>query len=141
MSLAGKHVVIKGGGSGLGAELARRIATHDARVTILGRRIEPLQDVARETGTAAFACDVTDRASLDRTINRAIAQQGEIVLALATAGAAPSQPGRESLPARRQRLRPGLIRFSDVAPETTQSMAETLDAVARSLDNKESQNE
>lgn len=48
--LAGRHVVVTGGGSGVGAALARSFAGGGARLTLLGRRIEPLQEVAAETG-------------------------------------------------------------------------------------------
>lgn len=92
MSLKGKHVVITGGGSGVGAELARQFAAQEARVTILGRRLEPLQEVAEGTGAACFTCDVTDRGSLDQALKAAVAQHGAISVAVANAGAAPSKP-------------------------------------------------
>lgn len=92
MSLLGKHVVVSGGGSGVGAELARQFAAQEARVTILGRRLEPLQEVAEATGAARFTCDVTDRGSLDQALKAAVAQHGAISVAVANAGAAPSKP-------------------------------------------------
>ncbi len=91
MSFDGKHVVITGGGSGLGAELARQFSTQGARVTILGRRLEALQEVATETGALPLTCDVTDRDSLDLAIAKARAAQGTVDIALANAGAAPSK--------------------------------------------------
>ncbi|CUH88536.1 D-beta-hydroxybutyrate dehydrogenase [Phaeobacter sp. CECT 5382] len=92
MSLAGKHVVITGGGSGLGAELAQQFAARNAKVTILGRRPEPLQDVASQIGAVPLSCDVTDRASLDQALARAVAENGAVDIAIANAGAAPSMP-------------------------------------------------
>ena len=91
MSFQGKHVVITGGGSGLGAELARQFATKEAHVTILGRRMEALQEVAGETGALPLSCDVTQRDSLDLAVSKAIAEQGAVDIALANAGAAPSK--------------------------------------------------
>jgi NAD(P)-dependent dehydrogenase (short-subunit alcohol dehydrogenase family) len=91
MSFDGKHVVITGGGSGVGAELARQFAAQDARVTILGRRLEVLEEVAQATGALPLSCDVTDRASLDQALAQASDKQGVVGIALANAGAAPSR--------------------------------------------------
>jgi len=92
MSVKGRHVVITGGGTGVGAELARRYAASGAAVTIMGRRIEPLEEVERETGALAAACDVTDRAGVDAALERARAQHGPVAVAIANAGAASSAP-------------------------------------------------
>ena len=92
MTISGKHVVITGGGSGLGAELARQFAGQGAKVSILGRRLEPLQQVAAESGAACFVCDVTDRDSVEAALTAASAEQGTIAISIANAGAAPSQP-------------------------------------------------
>lgn len=92
MSAEGKHVVITGGGSGVGAELAAQFANAGAEVTILGRRIEPLNEVAAQIGALALAADVTKRASLDEALDKARAQNGPISIAIANAGAAPSAP-------------------------------------------------
>jgi len=92
MSVTGRHVVITGGGSGVGAEIARRFARDGAAVTILGRRIDPLQEIAQETGALPLAADVTDRASLDAALQQARARHGPIAAAIANAGAAASAP-------------------------------------------------
>ncbi|MBE1297047.1 SDR family NAD(P)-dependent oxidoreductase [Phycobacter azelaicus] len=92
MSVAGKHVVISGGGSGVGAELAARFASEGARVTILGRRMEPLEQVAAQTSALPLACDVTDRAAVGAAIEEAATKNGPVAIALANAGAAPSKP-------------------------------------------------
>lgn len=92
MSIAGKHVIISGGGSGVGAELAVQFAAKGARVTILGRRQEPLEQVASETSALPLACDVTDRAAVGGAVAKAEARNGPVAIALANAGAAPSKP-------------------------------------------------
>ena len=92
MSVAGKHVVISGGGSGVGAELAARFASEGARVTILGRRMEPLEQVAAQTSALPLACDVTERAEVGAAIEEAATKNGPVAIALANAGAAPSKP-------------------------------------------------
>ena len=92
MSVADKHVVISGGGSGVGAAMAARFAGAGAKVSILGRRAGPLDDVAAQTGAFAASCDVTDPAALDAALERAIAANGPIAVAIANAGAAASKP-------------------------------------------------
>lgn len=90
--LSGKHVVVTGGGSGVGAEIACQFAAANARVSILGRRIEPLENVATKIGASAFSCDVTDRQSLDDAIAQAREANGTVDIAVANAGAAVSKP-------------------------------------------------
>ena len=43
--LKGRNIVVTGGGSGLGAEMARRFAELGARSIVLGRRQEKLDEV------------------------------------------------------------------------------------------------
>lgn len=87
-----KHVVITGGGSGVGEALARCFAAEGAKVTILGRRLEPLEIVAQEISALPLVADVTDRASLDTALAEARKAHGSISIAIANAGAAPSAP-------------------------------------------------
>jgi NAD(P)-dependent dehydrogenase (short-subunit alcohol dehydrogenase family) len=65
--LAGQTVVVIGGSSGIGLEVARRARGEGAEVILIGRDAERLKQAAAEVGardTAAF--DVTDPAALDR---------------------------------------------------------------------------
>jgi NAD(P)-dependent dehydrogenase (short-subunit alcohol dehydrogenase family) len=67
--LAGKTTVITGGGTGLGRSMALRLAGLGAKVAVLGRRPEPLEEVARAIGAAggqaaAVPCDVRDPAAV-----------------------------------------------------------------------------
>ena len=65
MSLKGKRVLITGGGSGLGAELARRFADQGAGVVIAGRQLTALRAVEKShPGLQAIAADVTDEGSV-----------------------------------------------------------------------------
>lgn len=90
--MQGKHIVISGGGTGVGAEMAALFAAHGAKVTILGRRAEPLVEMATRTGAFAAVCDVTDREALDTALESAVAQHGPVAVAVANAGAAHSVP-------------------------------------------------
>ncbi|MBV7255335.1 SDR family oxidoreductase [Pacificimonas sp. WHA3] len=92
MSLQGKHAIISGGGSGAGAEIAGSLSEAGAKVTILGRRRLPLENVADANGGLAIICDVTDRAALDDAVAQAISKHGPVDIAIANAGAASSRP-------------------------------------------------
>jgi NAD(P)-dependent dehydrogenase (short-subunit alcohol dehydrogenase family) len=68
--LAGKRVLITGGGSGLGAAMGRRFLSLGAELAICGRRVELLEQIAAEmrkaTGgnVAVHRCDVRDGADV-----------------------------------------------------------------------------
>ncbi len=69
--LRGKTTVITGGGSGLGRSMALRFAGLGARVAVLGRRPEPLDETVREIRAAggsavAVPCDVRDPQAVER---------------------------------------------------------------------------
>ena len=48
MRFNNKTVLITGGGTGIGAAVARRLASEGANVALVGRRKEPLEAVAAE---------------------------------------------------------------------------------------------
>ena len=85
MTLAGKRVLITGGGSGLGADLARGFAAAGAEVVIAGRRADALARVATD-GIRAVQADVTDEAS----VKAMFAAAGPCDIVIANAGAADS---------------------------------------------------
>lgn len=67
--LEGKTTIITGGGSGLGRSMALRLASLGARVGVMGRRPDPLEETAKMIrdagGTAAAApADVRDPAAV-----------------------------------------------------------------------------
>ncbi|WP_227284763.1 SDR family NAD(P)-dependent oxidoreductase [Boseongicola sp. H5] len=92
MSMTGRHIVITGGGTGVGAEIALRAAALGGKVTILGRRPDPLRSVADRTGALALSCDVTDADAVRSALYEARAAQGPVDIAIANAGAAESIP-------------------------------------------------
>lgn len=82
----GAVVVITGGGTGIGAATARRYAGEGARVVVVGRRREPLERVAAETGALAVVADASDRAEAEAAIARVVAEFGRIDVVVANAG-------------------------------------------------------
>jgi NAD(P)-dependent dehydrogenase (short-subunit alcohol dehydrogenase family) len=91
-SLAGRHALITGGGTGIGAAAARQLSVAGAKITVTGRRREPLEAIAAETGAAIAQCDVTDRAEIDRAFAEARATNGPIDILVVNAGIAESAP-------------------------------------------------
>ena len=87
MSLNGAHALVTGGGTGIGLAIARALAAQGVLVTITGRRIEVLQDVAGD-GLYALAMDVTDESAQRDTIAKAVAARGPIQICVANAGIA-----------------------------------------------------
>ncbi|WP_341933058.1 SDR family oxidoreductase [Microbacterium sp. LWO14-1.2] len=65
--LTGRTAVVTGGGSGLGAAIARALHTVGASVVVVGRDTAKLDAVVAELGprSRAVACDVADPASVD----------------------------------------------------------------------------
>lgn len=91
MDLSGRRVLVTGGGSGVGAALARAFADAGAQVTLAGRRAEPLQAVAGAR-MRAIPTDVTDEAAVDALFEAAGPQD----VVIANAGVAESAPLRKT---------------------------------------------
>jgi NAD(P)-dependent dehydrogenase (short-subunit alcohol dehydrogenase family) len=74
----GMSVLVTGGGSGLGEATARRLVAHGARVTICGRRAEPLAAIAADLGAGCLAvtADISDTGQHAALLEQAIAHGG-----------------------------------------------------------------
>jgi NAD(P)-dependent dehydrogenase (short-subunit alcohol dehydrogenase family) len=90
--LDGRHALITGGGTGIGAAAVQHLAGEGARLSLLGRRIEPLQAVAESCGGTAIQCDVTDPQRIVAAFEEARAANGPIELLIVNAGIAESAP-------------------------------------------------
>ena len=88
----GRHALVTGGGSGIGAATARALAAEGAKLSLLGRRREPLAALAGEIGAAAIPCDVTDRGDMARAFGLARNANGPIDLLILNAGIGDSAP-------------------------------------------------
>lgn len=98
--IAGRTAVITGGGSGLGAAIARHLVGAGARVVLVGRRQQMLADVVDELGPAARAevCDVTDPAQVE-ALGVRLAAAEEVSILVNNAGVAgPVAPLTEITP-------------------------------------------
>jgi len=93
------HVLITGGSSGIGLEVARAVLAQGARVSIVARdpeRLASVEDLLEAeagdpTRVAAEPADVTDPAALERALGLLTTQFGPVDVLVAGAGAA--RPG------------------------------------------------
>jgi len=88
MDFAGKHIVVTGASSGIGLVSARLLAGRGARVSLIARRREALDDAVQGIGAnaAGFAADVGQKDQLDRALDEAAAHFGPIQGLFANAG-------------------------------------------------------
>ncbi len=97
--LDGHHIVVTGGGTGLGRAMAERFAALGAQVTICGRREEPLAETVgaiREAGGRAegLPCNVRDPEAVENFFTEAEERQGPVTRLVNNAAAnflAPSE--------------------------------------------------
>jgi NAD(P)-dependent dehydrogenase (short-subunit alcohol dehydrogenase family) len=77
--LKDRVIVVTGGGSGLGAEMARRFAELGAKIAVLGRRKEKLDAVVAQIGSGlAVACDVRDANAVQNAADRVAGEMGRV---------------------------------------------------------------
>jgi meso-butanediol dehydrogenase/(S,S)-butanediol dehydrogenase/diacetyl reductase len=86
MRLKGRVALITGGGTGMGAAMARRFAASGAKVAVTGRRPEPLQHIAEQIGGLALAVDVRDSDAMSDAIRKIVDQWGGLDIVVANAG-------------------------------------------------------
>jgi NAD(P)-dependent dehydrogenase (short-subunit alcohol dehydrogenase family) len=84
--LEGKTAIVTGGGTGIGAATARRFAAEGARVVVTGRRAEPIEAVASETGGLAIAGDASDPAHVAEVVAATLDRFGALDIVVANAG-------------------------------------------------------
>jgi NAD(P)-dependent dehydrogenase (short-subunit alcohol dehydrogenase family) len=112
--LKGRHAVVTGGGTGIGAAIARALAAEGAKLTLVGRRREKLEEVATILCAPAQAgaqvsipsvglllsqehiviapADVTDPTQVEAALAKAREANGPISILVNNAGAASSEP-------------------------------------------------
>ncbi|WP_431258355.1 SDR family NAD(P)-dependent oxidoreductase [Roseateles chitinivorans] len=96
--LEGLHAVVTGGGSGIGAAIAQALIADGARVTLMGRRIEKLEEqrdklnVDGGPSVELQVCDVGDEASVRQAFAAAVAAAGPVDLLVNNAGQVETAP-------------------------------------------------
>ncbi len=90
----GKAGIITGGGTGIGRSIAEGIVSDGGKVLVVGRREEPLKELASKyDGTVAYMCsDVGDSGIATEIIERAVLEFGQVGFVVNNAAAAEVLP-------------------------------------------------
>ena len=97
LNLTGKTVVITGGATGIGRAAAWEFLREGANVAVLGRRLEPLEEFAREVEQEGFklcyeSCDVTDPERVEGYARRVREKFGSLDVWVNNAGIGINKP-------------------------------------------------
>jgi NAD(P)-dependent dehydrogenase (short-subunit alcohol dehydrogenase family) len=86
--LKNKMAIVTGAGSGIGRACALALVREGARVALVGRRKDRIENVAREAGgtTIAIAADVSKRDEIERVLEQTLAAFGGINVLVNNAG-------------------------------------------------------
>ena len=85
-SLSGRHVVVTGGGKGIGRAIAERLAVEGATLSLLAPNAEELEQVAQRVGGGAHFCDISERDSVAAAFAAAAEARGPIHGLVANSG-------------------------------------------------------
>ncbi len=99
MNIDGKAAIVTGGGSGLGAATAERLAADGARVSVIDRNADAARATAERIGGLALSGDVADAAAMETAFNRAREAHGpvRVLVNCAGIGAAKRVVGRDGV--------------------------------------------
>jgi len=87
----GHAALVTGGGSGLGAATAAKLAAAGAKVALLDVNVDAARAVAAKIGGIAIACDVTDADATADALAQARAQHGAARILINCAGIGPAK--------------------------------------------------
>jgi len=86
MRFKDKVALVTGGGRGIGAATAQRLAEEGAKVVVSDMDLAPAEEVAKPIGGLAIACDVTSRDQVDAMIDRTVGELGRLDILVCCAG-------------------------------------------------------
>ena len=78
--------LVTGGGTGIGAAIARRLAADGYAVAVTGRRNGPLEEIAAEIGGQAIVADTGDEADAARAVSETVERLGALHALVCNAG-------------------------------------------------------
>ncbi len=86
MTFKDRVALITGGGRGIGAATAQRLARDGAKVVVSDLDSGPAEEVAGPIKGLAIACDVTDRRQVDDMVARTVSELGRLDILVCCAG-------------------------------------------------------
>jgi NAD(P)-dependent dehydrogenase (short-subunit alcohol dehydrogenase family) len=94
--LRGQRVLVTGAARGIGAALAERLASHGARLALVGLEAETMAGVAARCGAETFVaeCDVSNNEQVTQAVGAAAEALGGLDVVVANAGIATGGPLR-----------------------------------------------
>lgn len=97
LGLRGKVVIVTGGSAGIGQATALAFAGEEAKVVVVGRNIEPLQQTVSDIEAAgseglAVVADLSRPEDVKRVVTETIARFGHIDVLFNNAGSATGGP-------------------------------------------------
>ena len=101
--ITGKVTIVTGGGTGIGADIAREFCTRGARVMITSRTMDhlgPVADGIRQAGgmIEAMVGDVRQHEHVEAVVNRTVERWGRIDVLISNAGASFVCPAEQISP-------------------------------------------
>ena len=81
-----KVALVTGGGTGIGAAVAAKLAADGMTVVVTGRRSEPLNQVASEIGAMALPGDMSTSAGAEAVVEAVLRAHGRLDVVVADAG-------------------------------------------------------
>jgi NAD(P)-dependent dehydrogenase (short-subunit alcohol dehydrogenase family) len=86
--LKNKTIIVTGAGSGIGRACALAMTREGARVALVGRRLDRIEDTAREAGAAAIpiAADVSKPEDVERVLEKTVNAFGQVNVLVNNAG-------------------------------------------------------
>jgi 3-oxoacyl-[acyl-carrier protein] reductase len=86
MDLAKAHVLVTGGGTGIGRATAKACVDRGARVVIAGRRADVVRRTAQEIGAIPMTANVADEADVTRLVDAVVRELGDYDVLINNAG-------------------------------------------------------
>ena len=86
MQVAGQAALVTGGGSGIGADVARHLSSLGAKVAVLDVNQAGAEAVAKEIGGIAIACDISKPEAAEQALAKARAAHGPARILVNVAG-------------------------------------------------------
>lgn len=81
-----KTAIVTGAGTGIGAAVAKRLSDEGANVALLGRRVEPLQEVAKSCGGLVIQADASSDADMTAALKQVVTTFGGLDVLVCNAG-------------------------------------------------------